>query len=429
MAPPSRPIIAISADGSRTTYNSKRAASSATGIAAASVALAAANLAMRDGFIWKFADDPRDVDMGRFTTNQAPVAAPTEAAVEQARAFVDALRGDDGELITEMRLSDGFISATKMCQSAGKMWGHYNVVDGHVAFMNALATSLATSRDALVQSITDGPLHGRGTWVHPKLAINLAQWCSPVFAVKVGELVFRYLSGRVTTEESRAAARTVIERAAPQGTEDETRTLKRQRLLNEIELENVKHATEMAKAQSSLLDTLAAGVAPPAMTGMINIARNNLTIKCLAALNKSGSTASLISPEPPTRPVTVARRVSVQEFGRDFLGLRGNDLSTARLSVVGKKLGRNWKNLPGKGEVVGTISDAGEKQWKRTFLEDGATRTAVFTGPLDNDMLANNRLKHSAAYLGTNEIGNGQAYDVWTYQLDQVEDLMREAFQ
>jgi hypothetical protein len=58
MAPPSRPIVAISATGAVTRYHSKRAASDETRIPAASVALAASNLALRDGFIWKFEDDP-----------------------------------------------------------------------------------------------------------------------------------------------------------------------------------------------------------------------------------------------------------------------------------------------------------------------------------------------------------------------------------
>jgi hypothetical protein len=168
MALPSQPIVAVSATGAVTRYHSKRAASDATGIPAASVALAASNLALRDGFIWKFKDDSREVDMSRFqAAEQQTVAAPTEEEVEHARDLVDALRGDDGRMITEMRLSDGYVSATKMCQSAGKTWGHYNAVEGHVAVRNALATSLRIPIDDLVQSITNGPLHQRGTWVHP----------------------------------------------------------------------------------------------------------------------------------------------------------------------------------------------------------------------------------------------------------------------
>ena len=460
MAPASRPILAVSATGTMTRYHSKRAASEATGIPAASVAFAASNLALRNDRLWKFEDDPRQVDMSRFqAVREQVVAAPTEADVEQARDFVDALRGDDGRMITEMRLSDGYVSATKMCQSAGKMWADYK--DGHRAFIVTLASSMGRPID-LVQTNFNGPNHQRGTWVHPQLAINLASWCSPTFAVKVTALVLRYLTGQVTTEESRAAAKTVAERAAPpEETDEDSRALKRLKVTHEIELEKTKHANEMArhanemanhanelaKLQSEtsrlrmestrelmegskrLIDGLASGIAPPALTGMINIARHNLAVKCLAVLGPSGP-ASDPGIEPPVAPrlVAAARRVTVQEFGRDILGLRGDQLATARLSVVGSKLGRMWKSQPGKGEIVELVSNSGEKSWKRTVAENGAPHTSTFSGPLDATMMANNRIKFSAAYLGTNEIGNGQAYDVWTYQLDEVENLMREAF-
>ena len=88
-----------------------------------------------------------------------------------------------------------------------------------------------------------------------------------------------------------------------------------------------------------------------------------------------------------------------------------------------------WKNKPGKGEIKSYASETGENLWKRTSLNDGLTHTSIFPGPLNDSMLANNRIKFSAAYLGTNEIGNGQAYDIWTYPLNEAENLMREAFQ
>jgi hypothetical protein len=55
----------------------------------------------------------------------------------------------------------------------------------------------------------------KGTFVHPKLAIYLAQWCSAEFAVEVSELVFRYLSGGLTTGESVAAAQEVQQQTTP----------------------------------------------------------------------------------------------------------------------------------------------------------------------------------------------------------------------
>ncbi|GAQ92738.1 hypothetical protein KFL_011150060 [Klebsormidium nitens] len=186
MAPPSRPIVAISATGAVTRYHSKRAASDATRIPAASVALAASNLALRDGFIWKFEDDPREVDMSRFqAAEQQTVAAPTADEVEYARDFVDALRGDDGRMITEMRLSDGYVSATKMCQSAGKNMSDYMRLQSTEEFMVQLANTLGCSRTFLVNRCETGPVTKRVTWIHPMVATNLAVWISTDFEVKV----------------------------------------------------------------------------------------------------------------------------------------------------------------------------------------------------------------------------------------------------
>lgn len=38
----------------------------------------------------------------------------------------------------------------------------------------------------------------QGTWVHPDLAIHLAQWCSPQFGLAVGRLVQKWFSGELT---------------------------------------------------------------------------------------------------------------------------------------------------------------------------------------------------------------------------------------
>lgn len=35
----------------------------------------------------------------------------------------------------------------------------------------------------------------QGTWVHPQVAINLGQWCSPKFAVAVSKWVFEWMRG------------------------------------------------------------------------------------------------------------------------------------------------------------------------------------------------------------------------------------------
>jgi hypothetical protein len=100
-----------------------------------------------------------------------------------------------GSLISQ-RAADGYINATAMCKAAGKEWAHYNSNAVTKGFMAALATSLGIPRDHVVQSIMTGANEARGTWVHPQVAVHLAQWLSPEFAVKVSQWVVEWMSGK-----------------------------------------------------------------------------------------------------------------------------------------------------------------------------------------------------------------------------------------
>jgi KilA-N domain len=42
---------------------------------------------------------------------------------------------------------------------------------------------------ALVVSKRGSPENGGGTWLHPDLAVQLAQWCSPAFAIQVSRWI------------------------------------------------------------------------------------------------------------------------------------------------------------------------------------------------------------------------------------------------
>lgn len=65
------------------------------------------------------------------TDNLQTVSDIQDADTSQAppmKAFLQKLCGDDGNLITEIRITDGYINATKMCHSAGpkKKWAHFH---------------------------------------------------------------------------------------------------------------------------------------------------------------------------------------------------------------------------------------------------------------------------------------------------------------
>jgi hypothetical protein len=83
----------------------------------------------------------------------------------------------------QRRQADGFVNATAMCKAGGKRWNHYVTNDRTAEYLQALSGSTGIPADLLVTTIGGGPNHLRGTWIHPRLAVDLARWISPAFAV------------------------------------------------------------------------------------------------------------------------------------------------------------------------------------------------------------------------------------------------------
>ena len=81
------------------------------------------------------------------------------------------------------RDSDGFADATAMCQANGKHLPHYFSNQRTSDYIQALSDSLGIPANQLVVTTTTGPNHLRGTWIHPRLAVDLARWLNPAFAV------------------------------------------------------------------------------------------------------------------------------------------------------------------------------------------------------------------------------------------------------
>ncbi len=99
------------------------------------------------------------------------------------------------ESVVDQRASDGYINATAMCKAAGKLFGHYNALDSTKAFMVELSSDIGIPISELLQAVKGGEPHLQGTWIHPQVAIHLAQWLSPKFAVQVSKWVFDWMSG------------------------------------------------------------------------------------------------------------------------------------------------------------------------------------------------------------------------------------------
>ena len=88
---------------------------------------------------------------------------------------------NDKKFIIQIR-EDGYINARQLCKNGGKKWNNYYRNKKTQEYLEALSKLLEIPEIELIESIIG---HYGGTFVHPMIATNLAQWISPEFSVKV----------------------------------------------------------------------------------------------------------------------------------------------------------------------------------------------------------------------------------------------------
>jgi hypothetical protein len=100
------------------------------------------------------------------------------------------------------RAEDSYMNATAMCKANGKLWADYQRLSSTSAYLAELSADMGIPISELVQVRKGGEPELQGTWVHPDVAIHLAQWCSPKFAVQVSKWVRELLTkGTVAIRE------------------------------------------------------------------------------------------------------------------------------------------------------------------------------------------------------------------------------------
>lgn len=100
--------------------------------------------------------------------------------------------------VIEQRASDGYIHATALCKAAGRLWADYKRLGRTQSFLEALSADMGIPISDLIQEVKGGAPSLQGTWIHPKVAINLGMWLSPEFEVKVTNWVHEWMSGNGT---------------------------------------------------------------------------------------------------------------------------------------------------------------------------------------------------------------------------------------
>ena len=98
--------------------------------------------------------------------------------------------------VVEQRAVDGYINATAMCKAAGKLIADFTRLKTTKEFLEALSSDMGIPITQLIQTLKNGFTGEQGTWVHPQVAIHLAQWLSAQFAVQVTKWVFDWMSGK-----------------------------------------------------------------------------------------------------------------------------------------------------------------------------------------------------------------------------------------
>ncbi len=107
---------------------------------------------------------------------------------------------NDVEIIS--RMEDNYINATQLCQAGGKLFADWYRLNTTKQLINEAVSDMGIPISQLVD-IKKGNTneYNQGTWLHPDLAIQLAQWISSKFALQVSKWIRNlFTDGNVSIE-------------------------------------------------------------------------------------------------------------------------------------------------------------------------------------------------------------------------------------
>lgn len=89
----------------------------------------------------------------------------------------------------------GYICGSDICKAGGKLLGHYKANKDAKAFIEYLSSVIGIPISKLMIIIKGGSPKKQGTWVHKRIALDLARWISPEIACFIYDIVERFASG------------------------------------------------------------------------------------------------------------------------------------------------------------------------------------------------------------------------------------------
>jgi hypothetical protein len=131
---------------------------------------------------------------------------------------------EDGTEFTIPLREDGYIYATGLCSVSGKRMHNWlrlretkNLQKEIEKKLEEISVTQKGVTKLAIEKYQSGNAYSQGTWIHPDLGLNLAQWCSPNFSAQVSkwlrELIFTgkvELGNEKTDEEIDAKYQQII---------------------------------------------------------------------------------------------------------------------------------------------------------------------------------------------------------------------------
>ena len=138
------------------------------------------------------------------------------------------------DITISTRNTDNYVNVTELCKAGGKKYNDWYRLQRSEQFLTELSRSAGIPADLLIQVISRGPSENRGSWCHPQVAINIAQWISPKFDVLVSKHILElYTNGTVELENH--SLQVEIEKRDKRIKYLENKTLKKQARVKYVE--------------------------------------------------------------------------------------------------------------------------------------------------------------------------------------------------